>query len=57
MRLVDLAVLLGVSDGHLRHLETGIRRPSLALVGRMEAILGLTAADLGATGLPPREGT
>lgn len=54
LTLAELARQLGISDAHLRHIETGHRRPSLTLIGKLEDFLGVTAEELGAAGLPPR---
>lgn len=55
LTLAELARQLGISDGHLRHIEIGYRRPSLTLIGKLEDVLGVTADQLGAVGLPPRQ--
>jgi transcriptional regulator with XRE-family HTH domain len=55
LSVLTLAEQVGISAGHLRLLQRGLRRPSIELIGRLENALAVTAADLGAD-LPDRAG-
>jgi transcriptional regulator with XRE-family HTH domain len=57
MGTARLARLVGCSPGHVRLMERGLRRPSLDLLGRLEAALGVTAEELDAElpGAPLRQ--
>ena len=38
----EFATALGVSHGYVGHIETGVRKPSLRLAARIEALSGKT---------------
>jgi transcriptional regulator with XRE-family HTH domain len=54
MSVSTLAGRVGISSGHLRLIQRGLRRPSIELIGRLEEALGVPASALGAPDLPDR---
>ena len=52
LRQADLLPLLGITQGTLSKIESGLRLPSLRVVERAAAAFGVTVADLLAQ-LPP----
>ena len=38
----ELAELLGISDGHIAHIERGARDPSIRMLGRIAKVLNVT---------------
>jgi len=54
MTAVALAQAVGVTYTQIWRLETGLSSPSMDTLVRLEDVLGVTAAELGAEGMPPR---
>ena len=50
----EFAARCGITKHYVRYLETSQRRPGLALVSRIEEVLGIEAEEFGIKGLPPR---